>query len=70
MPQNPTRQVHALLAGFVQDTLINNQNQSHKTEKIIARTLFFSKEPKTMTCQNACRKKTLLNKPERKFWET
>ena len=30
MPQNPTRQVHALLAGFVQDTLIDDQNQHHK----------------------------------------
>jgi len=65
MPQNPTRQVHALLAGFVQDALIENQNQRHKTDKIIARTLFFSKNQKFMTCQNADRKKTLPNKPER-----
>jgi hypothetical protein len=46
MPQNPTRQVHALLGGFVQDALINNQNHDHKTDKIIARTLFFSKNQK------------------------
>ena len=30
MPQNPTRQVHALLGGFVQDVLIENQNYAHK----------------------------------------
>jgi hypothetical protein len=30
MAQNPTRQVHALLGGFVQDALINNQNHDHK----------------------------------------
>jgi hypothetical protein len=41
MPQNPTRQVHALLAGFVQDALINNQNHRHKTDKIIARIFAF-----------------------------
>jgi hypothetical protein len=44
--QNPQRQVHALLAGFVQDVLIENQNHRHKTDKIIARTLFFSKNQK------------------------
>jgi hypothetical protein len=47
MPQNPTRQVHALLAGFVQDALINNQNHCHKTDEIIARTLLFRKNQKT-----------------------
>jgi hypothetical protein len=26
MPQNPTRQVHALLEGFAQDSLIENEN--------------------------------------------
>jgi hypothetical protein len=46
MAQNPTRQVHALLGGFVQDTPIENQNYAHKTDKIIARTLFFSKNQK------------------------
>ena len=46
MPQNPTRQVHALLGGFVQDALIENQNRRHKTDKIIARTLCFSKNQK------------------------
>ena len=56
MPQNPTRLVHALLAGFVQDVLINNQNHRHKTDKIIAWTLRFSKNQKTMICQNACKK--------------
>ena len=43
MPQSPTNPVHALLAGFVQDALIENQNHRHKTDKIIARTLLFSK---------------------------
>jgi len=38
--------VHALLEGFVQDTLIENQNRRHKTDKIIARTLIFSKNQK------------------------
>jgi hypothetical protein len=44
--QNPQRQVHALLEGFVQDLLIESQNRHHKTEKIIARTLLFSKNQK------------------------
>ena len=48
MPQTPTRQVHALLAGFEQDALIENQNHRHKTDKIIARTLFFSKNQKKL----------------------
>ncbi len=47
MPQNPTRQVHALLAGFVQDALIDNQNHRHKTDKIIARTFAFYKWQKS-----------------------
>jgi hypothetical protein len=42
--------VHALLGGFAQDALIENQNHCHKTDKIIARTLLFSKNQKTMTC--------------------
>jgi len=29
-PQNPQRQVHALLGGFAPDTLIDNQNHNHK----------------------------------------
>jgi hypothetical protein len=41
--QNPQRQVHALLEGFAQDSLIESQNRRHKTDKIIARTLLFSK---------------------------
>jgi hypothetical protein len=49
--QNPQRQVHALLAGFVQDSLTETQNHRHKTEQIIARTLFFSKNQKTITCK-------------------
>jgi hypothetical protein len=57
MPQNPTRQVHALLGGFVPDVLINKQNHDHKTDKIIARTLFFSKNQK-----NCDLKKHLLKK--------
>ncbi|MBK9210759.1 MAG: hypothetical protein IPL71_21750 [Anaerolineales bacterium] len=44
--QNPQRQVHALLEGFVQDALIEKQNHRHKTDKIIARTLLFSKNQK------------------------
>ena len=35
--------MHALLEGFVQDTLIENQNHRHKTDKIIARTSLFRK---------------------------
>jgi len=31
---------------FVQDSLIKNQNHRHKTDKIIARTLLFSKNQK------------------------
>ena len=45
-PQNPQRPVHALLEGFAQDLLIENQNHRHKTDKIIARTLIFSKNQK------------------------
>ncbi len=43
--------MHALLAGFVQDSLTETQNHRHKTDKIIARTLFFSKNQKTITCK-------------------
>ena len=57
MPQNPTRQVHALLGGFVQDALIDNQNHSQKTDKIIARTLFFSKNQKNCDLQKRLQKK-------------
>ena len=64
MPQTPTRRVHALLAGFVQDALIENQSHRHKTDKIIARTLLFSKNQKNYDLcfdrlnnrQNACEK--------------
>jgi hypothetical protein len=45
--QTPQRQVHALLEGFAQDTLIENENRHHKTDKIIARTLLFSKNVST-----------------------
>jgi hypothetical protein len=61
MPPNPQRRVHALLAGFVQDALAENPNRRHKTDKIIARTLLFSKNQKLNLCfdrlnnrQNAC----------------
>ena len=57
MPQNPTRQVHALLGGFVQDALINNQNHNQKTDKIIARTLFFSKNQKNCDLPKRWQKK-------------
>jgi hypothetical protein len=69
--QTPTRRVHALLAGFVQDALIENQNHRHKTDKIIARTLLFSKNRKK-NCDLPKRllKKTSLNKLKRKFWKT
>jgi hypothetical protein len=46
LPQNPQRQVHALLEGFAQDSLIEKQNHRHKTDEIIARTLIFSKNQK------------------------
>jgi hypothetical protein len=48
--------VHALLAGFVQDTLIENQNHRHKTDKIIARTLLFSKNQKNYDLPKCLRK--------------
>jgi hypothetical protein len=38
--------VQALLEGFAQDALIESQNRRHKTDKIIARTLLFSKNQK------------------------
>ena len=57
MPQNPTRQVHALLGGFVQDALIDNQNHDHKTDKIIARTLLFSKNQKNCDLPKRWQKK-------------
>jgi hypothetical protein len=50
MAPNPQRRVHALLEGFAQDSLIENQNRRHKTDKIIARTLFFSKNQKNDLC--------------------
>lgn len=43
MPQHPQCQMHALLGGFAQDAPIESQNYTHKTDKIIAPTLFFSK---------------------------
>jgi hypothetical protein len=65
--QNPQRQVHALLEGFAQDSLIENQNHRHKAEKIIARTLIFSKnqnyEPKSL-------QEKLDQKAEIKFTKT
>ena len=61
MAQTPTRQVHALLEGFAQDALIENQNRRHKTEKIIARTLIFSKNQK-FDNQTPKNQKPLFNK--------
>ena len=67
MPQNPTRQVHALLGGFVQDALINNQNHDHKTDKIIARTLFFSKNQKLWLAETLVKKdKTYFDQNNRR----
>jgi hypothetical protein len=43
MPPNPTSRLHALLAGFAQDALIENQSHHQPTDKIIARTLLFRK---------------------------
>ena len=54
--QTPTRQVHALLGGFVQDALIENQNHNQKTDKIIARTLLFSKNQKTVLTKTLVKK--------------
>ena len=65
MPQNPTRQVHALLAGFEQDALIENQNQRHKTDKIIARTLFFSKNQKNFDLPKHLLKKNFVSRQAR-----
>ena len=60
MPQNPQRPVHALLAGFVQDALINNQNHCHKTDKIIARTLLFRKNKKLRLAKTLAKKYWLV----------
>jgi hypothetical protein len=49
--------VHALLGGFAPDTLIDNQNQRHKTDKIIARTLFFRKNQKNCNLPKRLQKK-------------
>ena len=65
MPQNPTCRVHALLAGFVQDALIKNQNHRHKTDKIIARTLFFSKNQKNFDLPKHLLKKNFAKQTER-----
>jgi hypothetical protein len=51
MAQNPTRQVHALLGGFVQDALINNQNHNQHAQ-VLHRTLILAKA-KNKTRQNA-----------------
>ena len=69
MPQNPTRQVHALLGGFVQDVLINNQNHDHKTDKIIARTLFFSKNQKNCDLKKRLLKKDFAKQTRTTIWE-
>jgi len=58
--------VHALLAGFVQDALIKKQNHHHKTDKIIARTLFFSKN-QNYDLPKCLLKKTLPNKQNDNF---
>ena len=42
MVQNLQRPVHVLTAGFVQVTLIENQNYCYKTERVVVRTLLFS----------------------------
>ncbi len=70
MPKNaqtPQRQVHAVLAGVAQDSLIENQNQHYKTDKIIVRTLFFSKNKncelaKTLTEKLCQRTRTIILK--------
>ena len=49
--------MHAVLGGFVQDSLIDNQNHNQKTDKIIARTLFFSKNPKNWDLKKRLQKK-------------
>ena len=59
MAQNPTRQVHALLGGFAQDAPIENQNH-RKTDKIIARTFFFSKNQKPWLAETLAKILTLF----------
>jgi len=49
--QNPQRQVHALLGGFVQDAPINNQNH-HQHAQVLHITLILAKA-ENRTCQNA-----------------
>ena len=65
MPQNPTNPVHALLGGFVQDALINNQNHRHKTDKIIARTLTFRPNQKNCDLPKRLLKKDFAKQTER-----
>jgi hypothetical protein len=65
MPPNPTSQVHALLGGFAQDALINNQNHNHKTDKIIARILIFSKNQKNCNLPKRLLKKDFAKQTER-----
>ncbi|MCC7118749.1 MAG: hypothetical protein IT310_09510, partial [Anaerolineales bacterium] len=60
------------VGGFAQDVLINNQNHNHKTDKIIARILLFSKNQKTMPCVSAgsTTTKTLAEKDSAKQTRT
>jgi hypothetical protein len=70
--QTPTRPLHALLAGFTQDSLLENQNRHHKTDRIIARTLCLRKNQKC-NLRKRLLKKTLPNQPEHRFgklWRT
>ena len=58
MPQNPTRQVHAVLGGFVQDTLTAKEPARKKIDKIIARNFDFGNNQKTGTYKHAGVSKT------------
>ena len=57
--------MHALLAGFEQDALIENQNHRHKTDKIIARTLFFSKNQKKLWLAKTLAEKNFVSRQAR-----
>ena len=57
MPQTPTRRLHALLAGFEQDLLIENQNHRQHAQ-LLHITLILAKA-ENRTCQNACERNGL-----------
>jgi len=68
MPQNPTRQVHALLGNLPTRTLAEKRRQ-RQHDKILHATLIFTRAKKRNLPKRLL-KKTLLIKPERRFWRS